>query len=359
MAANMLSQLDWGCEHADRAADKRKILNANIAALLGTFSVAVYGLVYLVSGNAALVNAALVSFPFCGICALVPWLNRQGYVQVAAWLICFALIGLIFALMLVAQGTYLELHYYFLLLGLIPSMLFPLTQWRTLAFFFVVSICSFLYAEYITIAPDPALLALPQWLVATLRGAYKGTTLLTMLFVVVLAEYSASTNETRLETLSSTDRLTGIANRLHLDRALDQEFARRARQHNCFSVILLDIDHFKSVNDTHGHPVGDAVLVAVAAVLKNNVRTYDLVGRWGGEEFLVVCSDTTSDAAIVVAEKLRSALAEHPIAVTGPKTASFGVATDCAGDRVADLVRRADLALYRAKQGGRNRVEVG
>lgn len=354
----MLKQLEWGCEHATCAADRRKIHNANLAALVGTLSVLFYGLIYLATQNAAMVKAALVSFPFCAVYAAVPWLNRKGYVQAAAWLICFSLIGLVFAIMWAAQGTYLELHYYFLLLGLVPSMFFPLRQWRALVFLFVLSICLFVYGEYVSIAPDEAMYALPQWLVTTMRVSYKTTTLLTMLYGVLLAEYSASTNEARLEALSTTDRLTGVANRLRLDVVLDQEFARSQRGAGHFALILLDIDHFKSVNDTYGHPVGDAVLVAVSQLLQKNARPQDMVGRWGGEEFLVICRDTTVDVAQAQAEKLRSALHNHAIAVTGPKTASFGVTSFRAGDRIADLVNRADAALYRAKASGRNRVEA-
>ena len=352
----MLKQLEWGYEHATCAAERRKILNANLAALVGTLSVLLYGLIYLATQNSAMVKAALVSFPFCAVYAAVPWLNRKGYVQWAAWLICFSLIGLVFSIMWVAQGTYLELHYYFLLLGLVPSMFFPLRQWRALMFLFVLSICLFVYGEYITIAPDEAMYALPQWLVTTMRVSYKATTLLTMLYGVLLAEYSASTNEARLEALSATDRLTGVANRLRLDVVLDQEFARSQRGDSQFALILLDIDHFKSVNDTYGHSVGDAVLVEVSKLIKETARPQDLVGRWGGEEFLVICRDSTLDAAQTQAEKLCSALQNHAIAVTGPKTASFGVTSFRAGDRIADMVNRADAALYRAKASGRNQV---
>lgn len=356
MGSIMLKQLEWGCEHATCAADRRKILNANLGALVGTVSVLFYGLIYLATQNAALIKAALVSFPFCAFYAAVPWLNRKGHVQWAAWLICFSLIGLVFSIMWVAQGTYLELHYYFLLLGLVPSMFFPLRQWRALVFLFVLSICLFVYAQYVSMAPDAAIYGLPEWLVVAMRASYKATTLLTMLFVVLLAEYSASTNEARLETLSATDRLTRVANRLRIDEVLDYEFSRGQSGVNRFAVILLDVDHFKSVNDTYGHPVGDAVLVAVSQVIQANVRGQDLVGRWGGEEFLVICRDATVDTAQALAEKLRSALQNHAIAVTGPKTASFGVTAYRTGDRIADVVNRADAALYRAKEGGRNRV---
>ena len=359
MADSWLQQLYWGCEYGSSATARRKILNTNIAALLSTASIALYGLVYIAASNVGLTYAALASFPFCLLFAFIPWLNHKGHTRLASWLVGLALPSLLVSIMSAAQGSYLDLHYYFLAFALIPSMFFGLQQWRALAFFFVLNMAAFLYAEYMTVAPDPTLYGLAPWLVSAMRAGYKVTTLFTLLFALLLAEYSASTNETRLETLSTTDRLTGIANRLHLDTVLDKEFARAERQSTPFSIILLDIDKFKSVNDTYGHPVGDTVLVEVSKVLKSNLRSYDLVGRWGGEEFLVICSETTAADAATVAEKLRAALAVHPIAVAGSQTASFGVTTYRTGDELGDMVRRADEALYRAKQGGRNKVEIG
>lgn len=162
-----------------------------------------------------------------------------------------------------------------------------------------------------------------------------------------------------LEMLSTTDRLTGLSNRLRIEVALQQELARCERHQRCFSLILLDIDKFKVVNDTHGHHIGDTVLIEVARVLGESVRKTDLVGRWGGEEFLIVCIDTASEAAAVLAEKIRAALEAHDIAITGPKTGSFGVSSYRAGDDIKTLMIRADAALYRAKEAGRNRVELG
>ena len=163
----------------------------------------------------------------------------------------------------------------------------------------------------------------------------------------------------RGELLSTTDRLTGLSNRLRLEVALEQEWARCERTQACFSLILLDIDKFKSVNDTHGHQVGDTVLVELAKILTDNIRKTDVVGRWGGEEFLIVCIDTTADAAAVIAEKIRSTMAAQDIAIAGPKTGSFGVTSYCPGDNIKSMMRRADDALYRAKEAGRNRIELG
>ena len=162
-----------------------------------------------------------------------------------------------------------------------------------------------------------------------------------------------------LELLSTTDRLTGLSNRLRLEVALEQEWARCERTQGCFSLILLDIDKFKNVNDTHGHQVGDTVLVELAKILTDNIRKTDVVGRWGGEEFLIVCIDTTAEAAAVIAEKIRSTMAAQDIAIAGPKTGSFGVTSYCPGDNIKSMMRRADDALYRAKEAGRNRIELG
>ncbi len=165
------------------------------------------------------------------------------------------------------------------------------------------------------------------------------------------------TKNLELDLLSKTDRLTGLANRTRLDAVLEEECARNQRSGEPLSVILLDIDNFKSVNDKFGHQVGDIVLVAVAGILKTNVRPYDVVGRWGGEEFLVVCN-TNIDNAALIAEKLRFALEAHQIDIVGPKTGSFGVASILPGESIESVLGRADAALYRAKGGGRNRVEV-
>ena len=162
---------------------------------------------------------------------------------------------------------------------------------------------------------------------------------------------------TELEQLSTTDKLTCLANRLRLDRALERDLARCARNPAPLAIIMLDIDHFKSINDTHGHQVGDQVLLAVALLLESNIRAADLLGRWGGEEFLLICHSTLADAA-GLAEKLRVALQRHPIPAVGIVTASFGVSSYRRGDSSQTLIGRADEALYLAKTKGRNQVSL-
>ncbi|TXT41147.1 MAG: signal transduction family protein (GGDEF domain-containing protein) [Comamonadaceae bacterium] len=161
-----------------------------------------------------------------------------------------------------------------------------------------------------------------------------------------------------LEHLSTTDRLTGLCNRMRLDAVVAEEIARNQRYQSPFSVILLDIDKFKSVNDSFGHQAGDSLLIEIAQVLGKQIRVTDVVGRWGGEEFLVVCRESPLDVSHHIAEKLRQAIERIDFAIVGGRTASFGLAAYQAGESAHALLARADQALYRAKNLGRNRVEV-
>ncbi len=161
-----------------------------------------------------------------------------------------------------------------------------------------------------------------------------------------------------LEVMTRTDRLTGLANRRRLEEALTTEVLRARRYGKPFSVIMLDIDHFKNVNDRFGHQAGDNVLIAIAGLLTRTARETDVVGRFGGEEFLLVCPETELLVVAALAERLRSEFSSMDFPLVGRVTSSFGVAEFTQGDSVKSLVERADQALYRAKDGGRNCVEV-
>ncbi|PWK33419.1 GGDEF domain-containing protein [Cupriavidus plantarum] len=161
----------------------------------------------------------------------------------------------------------------------------------------------------------------------------------------------------QLEVVSKTDQLTGVFNRRHLDEVLNSALAYTRHDGMPFSIILLDVDRFKSVNDTYGHQVGDRVLVEIARCILEVKRVTDTVGRWGGEEFLLICADTNLDDAVRFAETLRDAIATRTFSVTGQMTASLGVACVQDGDTIHGTISRADQALYRGKERGRNRVE--
>ena len=154
---------------------------------------------------------------------------------------------------------------------------------------------------------------------------------------------------------ANTDPLTGINNR----RAADVWLEKMGNSARRCAVIFIDIDHFKAVNDTHGHDVGDAVLVEFAGLLRKRVRSHDMVARWGGEEFVVLLSSLTLEEAIKVAENLRQQIAGVNTPNLPPITASLGVAHTSSGKDIGDTIKAADQALYQAKFEGRNRVCVG
>ncbi len=161
--------------------------------------------------------------------------------------------------------------------------------------------------------------------------------------------------ENELKRLSVTDALTQIANRHRLDQLLNEEADRFQRYSQPFSVILIDLDHFKSINDNWGHHAGDNTLIQVANTMTSTIRKPDSVGRWGGEEFLIICPNTELDGAMQLAEKIRLAIASQEIDKQFRVTASLGVAT-IGRESLSQLLMRADKALYEAKSSGRNKV---
>jgi two-component system cell cycle response regulator len=160
--------------------------------------------------------------------------------------------------------------------------------------------------------------------------------------------------------MATTDALTGLLNRRAFLESTNREVARTRRYNDKLSVVLLDVDHFKHINDRRGHAAGDVVLTAVGKLLSGAVRTCDIVARWGGEEFVIVLPSTALEGAEEVAERIRGQLAAAQIIDSGgeviPVTASFGVATYADGETLEQVIDRADRAMYLAKSGGRNRV---
>ena len=162
-------------------------------------------------------------------------------------------------------------------------------------------------------------------------------------------------NEHKL--LSVTDKLTGLFNRLKLDESLNDEFNRSNRFKRSFGIIIIDIDYFKRVNDTYGHQVGDQVLIQFAKILKENIRKVDILGRWGGEEFMIICPETNFEGTIKLAQSLRKIISKYDFPNIGNFSASFGVSIYNNDENIDKVIARADNALYKAKENGRNRVE--
>lgn len=166
-------------------------------------------------------------------------------------------------------------------------------------------------------------------------------------------------NET-ISRLAATDELTKLSNRRSFNNCLTATVSA-SRRHECpLSMIIIDLDHFKAVNDTYGHSEGDQVLKAFADLLRYMIRAEDVAARWGGEEFTIILPHTTSEDAAALAERIRAAFEQHSSDVTPMAlSASFGVVQLQEGEGADTLIKRADAALYRAKREGRNRVVIG
>ncbi len=163
-----------------------------------------------------------------------------------------------------------------------------------------------------------------------------------------------------IKEMSIRDDLTGVYNRRHLMELLEHEYHRISRGGAHFSVAMLDIDHFKSVNDTYGHLTGDEVLKAASDVIRKSLRSADFCGRYGGEEFLLVMTQTNINGALLCAERIRSTIEQSRFPSLGPNfkvTVSLGVTEFTGKEDIPTMIARADKALYHAKESGRNRVE--
>jgi diguanylate cyclase (GGDEF)-like protein len=166
--------------------------------------------------------------------------------------------------------------------------------------------------------------------------------------------------EAQITAISLTDPLTGVGNRRRLEESMAKEISRAERTGGKLCAVMADLDHFKRVNDVHGHESGDKLLVALGALLRQQMRPTDIVTRYGGEEFVLLLPHTDLEHALATAERIRTALACYLIEpLHNPVTASFGVAELATGEQGDALLRRADKALYQAKQSGRNRVVAG
>jgi diguanylate cyclase (GGDEF)-like protein len=171
------------------------------------------------------------------------------------------------------------------------------------------------------------------------------------------ATFKAARLHTQVLELSLTDPLTGASNRRYFDLFLKNEVERCRRFGRTLGIMLLDIDHFKSYNDTFGHPVGDKALQLLVRCLNQGRRTSDVVARIGGEEFALILPETGVDGAVCVADKIRFALQEAGVALKRPMTLSIGISTLHGTELDAELlIHQADLALYEAKEQGRDRI---
>jgi diguanylate cyclase (GGDEF)-like protein len=160
----------------------------------------------------------------------------------------------------------------------------------------------------------------------------------------------------KLQEMAKQDHLTGIYNRRYISELSSKEIKEAKRYEKNLSIAILDIDYFKNINDTYGHNIGDSVLKVFSKIISENIRDSDLFGRWGGEEFIIVFTNTSLDQAYEKCLKLKELIENYKFEKVHKITCSIGVASIDASDRIYDIIERADKALYEAKQSGRNKV---
>lgn len=190
------------------------------------------------------------------------------------------------------------------------------------------------------------------WVLASSSFGFLGAYLLERSYKEVFITHE------QLEQLAITDKLTGLFNRVKLDELLQDELNRSKNFHHTFGLAIMDIDHFKKINDTFGHQVGDTILKEVGGIITKELRSTDKVIRWGGEEFLIIYVETDQEEVLKRVEALRLQIDQHHFSISNMITASFGLTLYTEDDTIDSIIQRADNALYIAKNNGRNRTEL-
>lgn len=283
------------------------------------------------------------------LCALI-WLYYQHTqnLLVAVWLVSGAVMFNLASFIVLAQGG----GYSLIWLTVLPPLVFFLLgkragSWVTALFYSA----ALLY--FYTQMPH-----LPPQQLSTAAFLNIAEVLLVLFLIFRFYEGSRSEAFAELARISTIDKLTGIYNRAKLDDMLEQHMELMGRSEQPLSIMLLDLDHFKVVNDQFGHLQGDKVLQEVTKVIKRAIRKTDQFGRWGGEEFMLICPNTNAENAAFLAEKLRVAVQDYDWQLALPITMSIGITEITERQSSVQALQAADKALYLAKNNGRNRVEV-
>jgi diguanylate cyclase (GGDEF)-like protein len=354
----------------------RKILNVNSASLIAIISALLYSLNLLIfiNSDVAMINLIAAS-PFLILYLTPIWLNYHYHHKCASWMISALITASVACSIWVISGTFFNLHYYFILFAIVPLLFFSSKDWYASLLFYFINIGFFVKIEYFGVDPwwtieqpiDPE----SQFY---LQASSVTVSLLTLWFITFLSEQAAQLNEERLENLSDHDPLTGLANRRCFEQNLARALKVARRNHELGSVMFMDLDNFKPLNDTHGHIVGDLLLKEVSSRISKTLRESDLVARFGGDEFVVLFPPSNTETSHYrehidnVARKIQHILSqpfylkdhrdEASKAVSHVCTASIGVTFYNHADNMTALIERADKAMYQAKRQGKNQIFV-
>ncbi len=351
------SWLQMGVDPALSGALRRRQYITNAVPALVLTMVLFYAVLFCLLGNSALATISLKAMviPLLGM-VWFHWQQRCGRPP-HYWKACLICQATVLAGILGGQGTQIGGHYYFLLFFLTAPLVVPTSDKRGMVIVCAICVSWFCLFE---LHPWPSSVEVQALGPATIKLLYLAVLLSgsVVLFVALLAgEYFSELLERRIQQMASTDELTGLGNRRVFYQVLAQWQAAYHCEQRPFCVAMLDIDHFKNINDTYGHEAGDQVLRALSMLLRQGVSQEDVVCRIGGEEFAVLLAGHTLEQARMVCEALRQRIAATPIRAAGTQlqvTVSLGVG-QCKGP---DCLAGIDRALYAAKHAGRNAVHL-
>lgn len=369
LAAAVRAWTHAGTARAHNHSHRRKILHGNSTALMTLGLIAIFGVWYAVNGNSALVRMGWIQAPLYPIMAAIPWLNHRGHHGAARLVLLWSVTIMLAVGTWMATGTDLHLHILHIVVAMAGVVLIPLRHWHSASIVVLINSALFVYAEVRGVVPHTGVLDLEPTTALALRVAYACTTLVAILCIVLVGEIAARRNERQLEDLSGRDPLTQLPNRRRFMERLGEAVAAARRTGDHAMVIFLDLDHFKALNDQHGHDAGDILLREVARRISASLREMNIAARIGGDEFVLLLihlgqsRDMATAGGLLVAERIRASLGE-PYAIELARrdpfvhrcTASIGAAL-FTGDTTPDQVlQSADSAMYRAKAAGGDRV---
>lgn len=361
------SWLDAGLARSLDPSERRKIAIANATSLAAFVTVAALSLCYALSPYEALHRALLLQLPLLAVYVAVPWLHAR---ERAEWARRFLLLGTAIVAALGIHfvfGATVKLRVVFAVVAVAAPVIYPATHRFERNALVAALVAGFAYVSLRLPAPNPLFTEVPPQVVRVLGVGFPSLVIVVIWLIIVVTEGQAEGNEVRLERLGTRDALTGIANRRALAAELEHAIRHARRYGDGVSVLYLDLDGFKAVNDLHGHAAGDAVLVEVAARLTALLRPTDLAARVGGDEFCVLVSCLEGDAtdeSVALAEAAIAALGAPydigaAIGVSGLEVScgsSVGVAVLGKGESAETILSRADEAMYAAKSAGKGRV---
>lgn len=350
-----------GVHHTSDVVLQRKVVLVNASALVAVAGGMIFAVIYRAYGVWGLTVTTLLQLTLALCCVVVWTINRCGHFQLArAYFFAVSMASVLGSIVL-GQGSLLQSHYFFLLLAVLSLTFFKTSEWRWSACVMSVNTMLFLFFELRDWPSNPSVYAMSRDAIHLIQVAKMGACVTVLMVVMLLTEFMMDSYVRQLDVLGRTDLLTGLPNRRWFQDTLSRELSKAQRSGDSIAIALVDLDHFKEVNDNYGHAVGDEALKHVAQQLKALARAGDFVARLGGEEFVVLMQAGSVANAQAGAERLRAGIAALPFeAPTGPRvlTASVGVALYHPGLSSNRLLRAADLAMYRAKHAGRNQVAM-